>query len=46
MFGVKVFVDNPGQVLKSGMSAEVHWNDGDHRGRPLTIRFGSFHGGE
>ena len=24
VFGVKVFVDNPGLVLKSGMSAEVH----------------------
>lgn len=24
VFGVKVFVENPGQVLKSGMSAEVH----------------------
>jgi HlyD family secretion protein len=24
VFGMKVFVDNPGQVLKSGMSAEVH----------------------
>jgi multidrug resistance efflux pump len=24
VFGVKVFVDNPGQVLKSGMSAQVH----------------------
>jgi len=24
VFGVKVFVDNSGQVLKSGMSAEVH----------------------
>jgi membrane fusion protein YbhG len=24
VFGVKVFVDNPGRVLKSGMSAQVH----------------------